>query len=37
VSALVAANVTATLTGTTSFARKGGNDAGATGGLRLAF
>ena len=29
VSAVVATNVTATLTGTTSFARKGGNDAGA--------
>nr|WP_245258316.1 autotransporter domain-containing protein [Rhodopseudomonas palustris] len=37
VSALVATNVTATLTGTTSFARKGGDDAGVTGGVKLAF
>jgi len=37
VSALVATNVAATLTGTTSFARKGGNDAGLTGGMKLAF
>lgn len=37
VSAVVATNVTATLTGTTSFARKGGNDAGVTGGMKLAF
>ncbi|WP_322515844.1 autotransporter domain-containing protein [Rhodopseudomonas palustris] len=37
ISALVASNVAATLTGTTSFARRGGNDAGVTGGVRLSF
>jgi uncharacterized protein YhjY with autotransporter beta-barrel domain/phospholipase/lecithinase/hemolysin len=37
VSALVATNVTATLTGTTSFARQGGNDAALSGGLKMAF
>ncbi|WP_022720735.1 autotransporter domain-containing protein [Rhodopseudomonas sp. B29] len=37
VSATVATNVTATLTGTTSFARKGGDDAGVSGGLKIAF
>jgi uncharacterized protein YhjY with autotransporter beta-barrel domain len=37
VSALVATNVTATLTGTTSFARAGGNDAAVSGGLKMAF
>jgi outer membrane lipase/esterase len=37
VSALVTADVVATLTGTTSFARQGGNDAGVTGGIKVAF
>jgi outer membrane lipase/esterase len=37
VSALVATNVTATLTGTTSFARQGGNDAAVSGGVKVAF
>jgi uncharacterized protein YhjY with autotransporter beta-barrel domain/phospholipase/lecithinase/hemolysin len=37
VSALVATNVSATLTGTTSFARNGGNDAAVSGGIKIAF
>jgi len=37
VSALVATNVSATLTGTTSFARNGGNDAAVSGGIKVAF
>ena len=36
-SALVAGNVTATLTGTTSFARAGGNDVAVSGGIKVAF
>ena len=37
VSAVVASNVSASLTGTTSFARHGGNDAGVSGGLKVVF
>lgn len=37
VSALVTDKVSATVTGTTSFARRSGNDAGVSGGLKVAF
>jgi uncharacterized protein YhjY with autotransporter beta-barrel domain/phospholipase/lecithinase/hemolysin len=36
-SAAIASNALATLTGTTSFARQGGNDIGVSGGVRLVF
>jgi outer membrane lipase/esterase len=37
ISATFAGNVSATLTGATTFARDGGNDAAVSGGIKVAF